>query len=246
MQTRRDEVLAYLTDQPEGADDDQIASALAIRRQEVNAICRRLADEGRVIRQIGGDGKLVNQRANLDTPEIHLAEPAPPLELPNITVAGPIVLLHAEQEALNLAYPGELMVSEDTVKAVLRDVLEAQGWRTDVRFGHERGIDIAAERGNERLVIEAKGEGSRDAMRVNYFLGALGELLQRMEMPGPYYGLAFPAHRQLVRLALRLPPWIRGRLNLCFFFVRPDHGRARVGFVPPRDESGQNWSFLSS
>lgn len=116
MQTRRDEVLAYLTDQPEGADDDQIASALAIRRQEVNAICRRLADEGRVIRQIGGDGKLVNQRANLDTPEIHLAEPAPPLELPNITVAGPIVLLHAEQEALNLAYPGELMVSEDTVR----------------------------------------------------------------------------------------------------------------------------------
>jgi len=44
--------------------------------------------------------------------------------------------------------------------------------------------------GRERLVLEAKGEGSRPQMRGNFFLHALGELLQRMDGPDANFGLA--------------------------------------------------------
>ena len=44
-------------------------------------------------------------------------------------------------------------------------------------------------------------------MRVNYFLGALGELLQRMDSPAARYGLALPAHGQFIGLINRLPDW---------------------------------------
>jgi len=113
-------------------------------------------------------------------------------------------------------------------------VLQTDGWKTDVRWRHVHGIDITASRGTERLVLEAKGEGSRNPMRVNYFLGALGELLQRMESPDFSYGIAVPAHRQFIGLILRLPIWVRSHLNLCFYLVRPlDDGTFQVGYIPP-------------
>jgi len=45
------------------------------------------------------------------------------------------------------------------------------------------GINVEALRKSERWIIEAKGGGSRDAMRVNYFIAMLGETLQRMSDP---------------------------------------------------------------
>jgi hypothetical protein len=119
------------------------------------------------------------------------------------------------------AYPGELQLAEDSVKQAVEAALSAAGWTVDTRRGHTHGIDIEARSGDRRLVLEAKGEGSRPAMRVNFFLGALGELLQRMTAPEARYGLALPAHRQFVSLVLRLPEWVRARLDLCFFLVRP-------------------------
>lgn len=70
---------------------------------------------------------------------------------------------------------------------------------------------MIATRGSERLIIEAKGESSLNPMYNNYFLGALGELVQRMDGPGARYGLAFPAHKKFVRLATELPSWVSCR-----------------------------------
>jgi hypothetical protein len=69
-------------------------------------------------------------------------------------------------------------------------VLTQRGWQVEGRRGHDRGIDIEVQRGSERLVLGAKGEGSLQPMRVNYFIGALGELLQRVDSPVAFYGLA--------------------------------------------------------
>ena len=81
------------------------------------------------------------------------------------------------------AYSGEVLLAEDTVKQAVEAALTADGWQVHVRWGRVHGIDIEAHRAGECLVLEAKGEGSLSAMRVNFFVGALGELLQRMDSP---------------------------------------------------------------
>ena len=91
--------------------------------------------------------------------------------------------------------------------------------------GQERVVapdqeDIEARRGAERWVIEAKGSAPPGAQQVNYFLGAPGELVQRMADDVARYGLALhegPQYRGLVR---RLPRVARRRLDLTVFFVR--------------------------
>lgn len=54
---------------------------------------------------------------------------------------------------------------------------------------------------------------------MNYFLGALGELIQRMTSDTAAYGLALPDNKQYRGLVTRLPPVARDRLNLTVFFV---------------------------
>jgi len=53
MQTLRDRILAYLSQRPDGADDDELAAALNLRyRQQANSQCRQLAREGTVERRM--------------------------------------------------------------------------------------------------------------------------------------------------------------------------------------------------
>lgn len=87
-------------------------------------------------------------------------------------------------------------MSEDFVKRAVVDWLESDGWEVQVRWGRERGIDIDAHRGDERWVIGAKGEAPRGPQQVNYFLGALGELTQRIDDSAARYGIALPDHSQ--------------------------------------------------
>jgi hypothetical protein len=55
--------------------------------------------------------------------------------------------------------------------------------------------------------------------QVSYFLGALGELLQRMSDPVATYGLALPDSQQYRGLAARLPTLAWQRLRLTVLFV---------------------------
>jgi hypothetical protein len=59
-------------------------------------------------------------------------------------------------------------------------------------------------------------------MRVNYFLGALGELLQRMNDPNAKYSVAFPNLEQFRRLWARLPRLAKERTVISCMFVRAD------------------------
>jgi hypothetical protein len=89
-----------------------------------------------------------------------------------------------------------------------------------VAWGRERGIDIEAHRPGGRLLIEAKGEAALAPQQVNYFLGAIGELIQRMTDPDAEYGLALPDNKQYRGLVSRLRQLARERLRLRFLFVK--------------------------
>lgn len=86
-------------------------------------------------------------------------------------------------------------------------------------MGRETGIDIDARRGADRLVLEAKGEAALSAQQVNYFIGALGELVQRMDDASARYGLALPDNPQYRSLVRRLPALVRERLYFVAIFV---------------------------
>lgn len=116
----------------------------------------------------------------------------------------------------------EFQLQEDSVKEFLRTYLEADGWKAAVVQGGAHGIDIDAKRGEERWIIEVKGCGSLNPMRVNYFLGALGELLQRMSDPEARYSIAVPDLPQLRGLWNRLPPLAKQKTGISCLFVRAD------------------------
>ncbi|MBV6450754.1 MAG: hypothetical protein MHPDNHAH_01480 [Anaerolineales bacterium] len=109
--------------------------------------------------------------------------------------------------------------SEDMLKKVLEDWLVAQGWKVKIAWGRVHGIDIDATKENKRWIIEVKGQGSRDAMRVNYFLGILGETLQRMEDPNAKYSISLPDIKQFRNLWRRLPFLAKSRTGITAIFI---------------------------
>ena len=80
-------------------------------------------------------------------------------------------------------------------------------------------MDIEATRGRERWIIEVKGRGSRSEMRVNYFIGMLGELLQRMDDPEAKYSIALPDLPQFRGLWQRLPGLAKQRTEITSLLV---------------------------
>ena len=111
---------------------------------------------------------------------------------------------------------------EDDVKRAVAAHLAAQGYRVTVRWGRDHGIDIEAFGSDGRLIIEAKGEAPKGPQQANYFLNAIGELIQGMADPHARYGLALPDNPQFRGLAGRLPTLARERLQLSVYFVGPD------------------------
>lgn len=66
--TIQDRIIAYLSEHPEGVDDDTLAEALALRaRQQANQRCRRLEQFGIVSRE-RVDGKIRNFLRSLPSP----------------------------------------------------------------------------------------------------------------------------------------------------------------------------------
>jgi Holliday junction resolvase len=120
------------------------------------------------------------------------------------------------------AATGAPFLSEDDVKRHLVAWLEHDGWTARVAWGKAQGIDVLATRGEEVWVIEAKGSGSLQPMRVNYFLNALGELLQHMDHSGHRYSIALPDLGQFRGMWQRLPTLAKQRLGLSALFVAPD------------------------
>jgi hypothetical protein len=176
----------------EGLDDDQLAVRLGVVRQQINQVARQLAAEGHIRRATGRTGKIVNTLSDTRLPAL-------PSEVP--------------------AAPSSTLLTEDEVKLAMHTYLEAQGYSVTVMWGRARGVDIDAIAPNARVLIEAKGDAPTPQMQGNYFLGALGELVQRMADPDAQYGLALPDNRRYRGLAERLPDLVVRRLRLRFYFV---------------------------
>ena len=193
--TLADRIVALLATEP--MEDGALAGRLGVRHQAVNSACRSLQRSGRVVRAIGLRGRIVNRvvASVPSSPPIPTSAPARP----------PIA---------------STLVSEDQVKEAVSDYLTARDWWVRVMWGMERGIDIEAHRGAERLVIEAKGEAPTDPMGGNYFLGMLGELLQRMTDDTAQYAIALPETRRYRGLIDRFLALARRRLGLAVFWVR--------------------------
>jgi len=146
-----------------------------------------------------------------------------------------LINLNDAEAVRNFAYKGKkngfIGMTEDEVKAAIKSTLEGLAYEVHVKWGQKSGSDILAVIGDRRLVIEAKGEGSDRQMLGNYFLNALGEILQRMSDNGTSYAIAFPAHSSYVELVLKLPKRVRGALQLDFYFVRPKETTYEVGIL---------------
>lgn len=177
--------------------DRQIANHLlgtTAAQQPVNIAARGLAIKGRVIRKRREDGRIGNY--------LNGTMAVPMQKEPKFAVAGTSKDL-----------------SEDRLKHHLREWLRSNGWEVEVAWARERGIDIKAFRDGKRWVVEVKGIGSRPEMRVNYFIGILGETLQRMDDPASKYSISLPDIQQYRRLWDRLPRLAKQRTRITALFV---------------------------
>lgn len=113
----------------------------------------------------------------------------------------------------------DALLSEEEVKKFINDYLSERGFHTTVAWRHSRGADIVAQKGDERAIIEVKGCGSRQPMRVNYFLAILGEILQRMDDSDCSYYIALPYMKQYLNLWNRLPELAKNRTKIQMIFV---------------------------
>ena len=194
-------------------DDDQLATQLGVVRQQINQTGRALERRGVLSRAMGPNGKIVNRLTGSSAAPLPVVAP-PALRRPPLA-----------SDAL----------AEDEVKTAIRDRFEAQGFTVAVAWGHVRGIDIEARRGGERWAIEANGEAATDQMGGNYFLNALGELLQRMSDERARYAIALPENRRNLGLVNRFPDLARRRLGLTVFFVCRDGSGYSVRELGPPD-----------
>lgn len=178
-------------------DDDEIAQRMGVVRQNVNQVCRRLEAQGVIRRVEGPGGKIVNELLDGS-----VASSVPPPRQPVTS--------------------GSTLMTEDDVKRAVSAHFLALGLQVDVRWGRDRGVDVLAYGNGQRWVVEAKGEVASDQQQGSYFLGALGELVQRMDDPSARYALALPDNRRYRGLVSRLPRLAREQLRLTVLFVRPD------------------------
>jgi hypothetical protein len=197
MPTLAQQILTLLGHTP-GLTDREITDSLrghSENQQPINQKCHALKAKGVLARRTRPDGLIGNYLVSQSpVPPPALQVPLPPL-------------------------PSSAGLSEDEVKRHLEKWLIASGWQPQVAWGRQPGVDIQARKASALWLIEVKGSGSLSAMRVNYFLGALGELLQRMDNPAASYSIAFPDLQQFRRLWDRLPALAKQRMQVTALFV---------------------------
>lgn len=192
-------VLNYVEVEP-GLTDRQLTDRIfgkATHPSQVNQSCRLLASQGTIERKPRDDGKVGNYRSE-GKMESSVARASYDTSLASSLADG---------------------LSEDQVKRYLVQWLESSGWSVEVAWGKTRGTDVIARRGDSKWMIEAKGSGSLQPMRVNYFLSILGETLQRMSDPDAKYSIALPNMAQFRGLWDRLPTLAKQRTSISALFV---------------------------
>lgn len=197
--TIRERIMEVIYDEP-GLSDRDLTNRIAdsqTPQQYTNQVCRDFARKGLIERRTREDGLLGNF----------------PLKL-----AGD----GGDEPNLDSIGTDDVELSEDDVKSLIVGWLEKDGWHATVAWGRQHGVDIEATKLKSRWLIEAKGTGSSNPMRVNFFLGAIGEIIQRMDDDNAEYSIAFPNISQFRNLWARLPRQAKARTMLTVIFVNPD------------------------
>jgi hypothetical protein len=200
MKSVADQILTEVISSP-GVTDKWLAERIfgkGAPQQRVNGECRRLADAGKLVRRQRADGLIGNFIGGDGSSAVRNLSPA---NDPDVMAS---------------------IFTEDAVKRHLETWLIQSGWLVQIAWARSRGVDIAATREGEKWLIEVKGEGSLNAMRVNYFLAMLGELLQRMDDESAKHSIALPDLKQFRNLWSRLPGLAKRRTGITALFVRPD------------------------
>ena len=195
MATLRQEILDLVEKVP-GLTDREITNRLRGRgkpQQPINQVCRQLKGDGLLSRTTRADGLIGNYRTDKPVEQSGASRRSSP------SASDPL--------------------SEDSLKRALDSWFKAHGWRTKIAQGQAPGIDVDAQRGSERWVVEVKGRGSRPEMRANYFIAVLGELLQRMDDPSAKYSIALPDLDQFHGLWDRLPDLAKQRAQVTALFI---------------------------
>lgn len=208
-----DQILNHLRTHP-GLTDREITDALMGRespQQHVNQVCRQLDGRGLLVRRHRSDGKIGNYppSALSGAQDTKTLPPPPPSASPTPVATSRPAPVAGDADPL----------AEDSLKKVLEGWLTKQGWQVKVAWGKEPGADIIAWKPCKHWIIEVKGRGSLSAMRVNYFLGILGETLQRMDDPEADYSIALPDLQQFRNLWQRLPDLAKRRTRISMLFV---------------------------
>ena len=191
--TLKENILLYLKHNP-GATDTEIEKHLKKRHQQINQVCRELANDEYTIRKRNREKD--NFIGNYPTDKIYISKKQ------------------------DFAKPKEIKsLQEDDIKHILSEYLINNGWDVKVAWGHQQGIDIEAKKNGKRWIIEVKGSGSRQPMRVNYFINILGETLQRMDDINARYSIALPDLEQYRRLWNKLPELAKERTTIDLILV---------------------------
>lgn len=203
---RTEDVTELLKETP-GMSDREITDRLCganQAQQPINGLCRRLTKKGLIVRRERSDGLLGNYLVDDST--------------------------SALGQILKPEYPRVLQLGEDQIKHKLEDHLISDGWAIlGISWGKKQGIDIEAERGGERWLIEVKGIGSSPQMQGNYFLCVLGEILFRMTDPRAKYSIAIPDVRRFRNLWRQLPAEAKSRTRITALFVGESEVSEDVG-----------------
>lgn len=201
----KDEILVVVRQFP-GQTDTELEKRFGKPHQTINIACRELVAKGLLERKKNYEknGLIGNYPVTLEQQQ-------------------PLKVSTQQHEAPRLSDEFD----EDAVKAAIKEWIEAQGWSVTVAWGKEHGVDMEARKGAERWLIEVKGPGSRQAMRHNYFLGILGETLQRMDDDKAHYSIAFPNMQVYRNLWERLPVLAKQRTGIDMLLVS-ENGKVEI------------------
>ena len=209
--TNADKILHFLNNKNFPYCDDCLSKLCKIeRRQTVNHVCNKIIKDKLIATNVRCHNcdKIKKTRLIRNDGTI----------LPKRDIEPTVSTIKIQKTKISLVNI-ENKLSEDELKEFIKTHLENNGWTVNIAWGKKHGIDIDAYREKQRWIIEVKGCGSRSAMRVNYFISVLGELLQRMDDKNAKYSIAFPDMKQFRKLWNKLHSLAKEKTNISCLFV---------------------------
>ena len=219
MQTNRDRILGYLQEQPEGADDDELAVALGFsQRQTANSICRQLEKEGHIIRVKRPSEKIIN-----------FWKDGSPVEPDTASKRKEQLVTKVPREQVEGSDPHEDWYWEGNVQSKVVKFLAEKRYsiiRVANTKDREKGKDIIAKSGPNVLWVTVKGyprptEKTPAAVQAgHWFSSAMFDIIcWHGENPDVELVLALPDFKRYRDLADRVA-WLRSVARFSFFWVQ--------------------------